>query len=167
VLQRLGQGRLYYRLGTEWAEGSGSPPPREQGLVVERAVRTGPGGATITAGDAVAFDITLKNRMPLGYVAVEVPVPGGLEPVLDHLGRGHSASLLGSTDRATSHEERLPDRVRLFFDRLGPGEHQVTIDLRATTPGEYFLPPAHAEAMYMPEVYGRSAAGRITVAAPE
>ena len=33
----------------------------------------------------------------------------------------------------------------------------------ATTPGEYVLPPLKAEEMYSPEVYGRTASGKLIV----
>jgi len=166
VLQRQGEGRLYYRLGTEWQELGETQPPRDQGLAIERKVRLRRGDASdaIPVGEAVAFDLTLRNRIPLSYVAIEVPVPAGLEPVLDNLGKGHGASLLASEgDQLTSHEERHPDRVLLFFDQLSAGEHRHTVQLRAVTPGEFALPPARAEAMYMPEIYGRSTGARLTV----
>lgn len=51
----------------------------------------------------------------------------------------------------------------VFADRLAPGPHFHTIWLRATIPGEYLLPPASAQMMYYPEVYGRTSAGRITI----
>ena len=166
VLQRQGEGRLYYRLGTEWQELGNEPPSRDQGLTIERQVRLrhGDASAAIPLGEAVAFDLTLRNRAPLSYVAIEVPVPAGLEPVLDNLGKGHGASRLDSEGgRMTSHEERHPDRVLLFIDQLSPGEHRHTVQLRAITPGEFSLPPARAEAMYMPEIYGRSTGTRLTV----
>ncbi len=166
VMQRQGEGRLYYRLGSEWQEMGEDLPARDQGLSIERRVRLRGGGASssIPVGEAVAFDLTLKNRAPLSYVAVEVPVPAGLEPVLDNLGKGHGVSRLGSEDSGlTSHEERHPDRVLLFIDHLSPGEHRHTVALRAITPGDYALPPARAEAMYMPEIYGRSTGARLTV----
>jgi hypothetical protein len=166
VLQRQGEGRLYYRLGTEWQELGDALPPRDQGLAIERKVRLRRGGdsVSIPVGEAVAFDLTLRNRVPLSYVAIEVPVPAGLEPVLDNLGKGHGASGLGSEGgQLTSHEERHPDRVLLFIDQLSAGEHRHTVQLRAITPGEYALPPARAEAMYMPEIYGRTTGARLTV----
>jgi uncharacterized protein YfaS (alpha-2-macroglobulin family) len=166
VLQRQGEGRLYYRLGSEWLEPGDAQPPRDQGLSIERKVRLRRGEASdsIPVGEAVAFDLTLKNRAPLSYVAIEVPVPAGLEPVLDNLGKGHGASRLASVGgQLTSHEERHPDRALLFIDRLSPGEHRHTVQLRAITPGEFALPPARAEAMYMPEIYGRTSGARLTV----
>ena len=166
VLQRQGEGRLYYRLGTEWQELSEERPPRDQGLAIERKVRLrhGEASASIPVGEVVAFDLTFRNRAPLSYVAIEVPVPAGLEPVLDDLGRGHGASNLACQScRITNHEERHPDRVLIFIDQLSAGEHSHTVELRAITPGEYALPPARAEAMYMPEIYGRTSGGRLTV----
>ncbi len=166
VLQRQGEGRLYYRLGTEWQELGETLPPRDQGLAIERKVRLrrGGGSVSIPVGEAVTFDLTLRNRAPLSYVAIEVPVPAGLEPVLDNLGKGHGASSLDSEGfQLTSHEERHPDRVLLFIDQLSAGEHRHTVQLRAITPGEYALPPARAQAMYMPEIYGRTTGARLTV----
>jgi len=34
---------------------------------------------------------------------------------------------------------------------------------RATTPGEFVVPPAKAEEMYQPETFGRSASVRVIV----
>jgi alpha-2-macroglobulin len=106
--------------------------------------------------------VFLGFTLPLSYVAVEAPVPAGLEPVLDDLGQGHAASLLRGS-RLAGHQERHPDRVLLFIDRLSAGEHQHTVQLRAITPGDYALPPARAEAMYAPEICGRSTGARLIV----
>jgi len=111
VLQRQGEGRLYYRLGTEWQALGEEHPPQDQGLAIERKVRLlhGDASASVPVGEAVAFDLTLRNRAPLSYVVIDVPVPAGLEPVLDNLGQGHGASRLASEGgRMTSHEERHP-----------------------------------------------------------
>jgi uncharacterized protein YfaS (alpha-2-macroglobulin family) len=34
---------------------------------------------------------------------------------------------------------------------------------RATTPGEFVVPPAKAEEMYSPEVFGRSGSDRVVI----
>ena len=165
VLQRRGQGRLYWRLGTEWQSTVDPLPAREQGLTIERLLRTRTTSSTdkVAAGEAVAFDITIKNRTSVSYVAINIPVPAGLEPVLEDLGQGHRASLLSGEATSWTHQEKHPDRVLLFADLLPPGIHRQTIQLRATTPGRYTLPPARAEAMYAPEVYGRTTSSTLTV----
>ena len=171
VIQRRGQGRLYYRLGTEWLPSGESLPANDRGIEVNRVVRARDAGreiavesSPVASGESVVFDIMIKNRTQLSYVAVNVPVPAGLEPVQENLGKGHAASAM-TEERGywISYQENRPDRVLLFADVLAPGSHVHTIQLRATTPGRYALPPARAEAMYTPEVYGRSAGGHLVV----
>jgi alpha-2-macroglobulin len=41
--------------------------------------------------------------------------------------------------------------------------HEYTYVTRATTPGNYVVPQAKAEEMYMPETFGRSATDRVIV----
>jgi alpha-2-macroglobulin len=62
-----------------------------------------------------------------------------------------------------NHEEKRDDRLVLFADELPPGLHVVSFVARATTPGTFVLPPAHAEEMYTPEVFGRSDGGAFEV----
>jgi uncharacterized protein YfaS (alpha-2-macroglobulin family) len=55
------------------------------------------------------------------------------------------------------------DRVVTFIDRLPAGTHRYKYVARATTPGRFVLPPAKAECMYAPDVYGRTAASVVDV----
>jgi uncharacterized protein YfaS (alpha-2-macroglobulin family) len=55
--------------------------------------------------------------------------------------------------------------VRFFFDRFPRGRETVYFLVRATTPGSFHTPPATAELMYEPEVFGRSG-GRLVRIAP-
>ena len=55
-----------------------------------------------------------------------------------------------------SHTEMRDDRMLLFSNHLPAGVYTYSYTARATTIGEFQLPPVHAEAMYQPEVYGRS-----------
>lgn len=170
ILQRTGQGRLYYRVGLEWSPAATDLPARAQGLRIERHLRTAHGAVTaetpLPPAEPVAVDLVLENRALLHYVVVDIPLPAGLEAVQLNLGRGQRAATLpGSRNALVSHEEARRDRALLFFDLLQPGTHRHTVYLRTTTPGRYTLPPAQAEAMYTPEIYGRSPSGRVTVTA--
>ena len=51
----------------------------------------------------------------------------------------------------------------LFADTLAPGEHTYEYLVRAQTPGSYAYPATQVEEMYHPEVFGRTAAGTLTV----
>jgi uncharacterized protein YfaS (alpha-2-macroglobulin family) len=166
ILQREGQGRMYYRLGAEWAPAAVDLPARAQGLQLTRALRSEAGAvaAAVDAGGSVAIDITLRNDTRTRYVVVDVPLPAGLEAVSRTLGRGRKASVLGGRRGYwVTHEEQRRDRVVLFADDLPPGTHVHTIDVRATSRGRYSFPPAQAEAMYMPEVYGRTVGATLEV----
>jgi hypothetical protein len=66
-----------------------------------------------------------------------------------------------------NHVELRDDRVLLFADLLPAGLHTYSLAVRATTPGEFLLVPAHGEEMYAPEVNGRSDGGLFRIAAPE
>ena len=170
ILQRTGQGRLYYRVGLEWTPSAAELPARAQGLRVERHLRTTHGEVTadtlLPPAEPMAIDLVIENRALLNYVVVDVPLPAGLEAVQMNLGRGQQASTLpGVRSGQLSHEEARRDRALLFFDLLQPGTHRHTVYVRTTTPGRYTLPPAQAETMYTPELYGRSPSSRIVVTA--
>ena len=47
--------------------------------------------------------------------------------------------------------------------RLWKGSYSATYLARATTPGTFARPPAHAEEMYNPAVFGESDGGVFTV----
>jgi hypothetical protein len=61
------------------------------------------------------------------------------------------------------HRELRDDRVAYVATYLWPGTYTATYVARATTPGVFVRPPAHAEEMYNPAVQGRSDGGVFTV----
>jgi uncharacterized protein YfaS (alpha-2-macroglobulin family) len=61
------------------------------------------------------------------------------------------------------HKEIRDDRVVYSATVLWQGTYSMTYLARATTPGVFIRPPAHAEEMYNPAVYGRSDGGVFTV----
>jgi hypothetical protein len=61
------------------------------------------------------------------------------------------------------HRELRDDRVVYVATYLWPGTYTATYVARATTPGVFVRPPAHAEEMYNPAVQGRSDGGVFTV----
>ena len=118
----------------------------------------------VQLGEPTAIDLQLENRADLSYVAVEVPLPAGLEVLQKNIGRGQaSLRIAGHTDPYVSHEELRADRVLLFADYLPAGTHHHTIYVRPTTAGTFVLPAAHAEAMYEPEIHGRTTGTTVVV----
>jgi uncharacterized protein YfaS (alpha-2-macroglobulin family) len=61
------------------------------------------------------------------------------------------------------HREMRDERVVYVASTLWKGTYTATYVARATTPGVFVRPPAHAEEMYNPAVNGRSDGGLFTV----
>jgi uncharacterized protein YfaS (alpha-2-macroglobulin family) len=55
------------------------------------------------------------------------------------------------------------ERVEAFASLLWEGVHTYEYIARATTPGNFVVPPTKAEEMYMPETFGRAASDRVIV----
>jgi hypothetical protein len=99
---------------------------------------------------------------------IEVPLPAGLEAVDTTIGKGGRARVRVSRPGHgwwVSHQELRGDRAVVFVDHLAPGRHTHSVPLRATTPGRYRMPPARAESMYYPEIYGFTAGEEVRVVA--
>ncbi len=161
TLFKEGQGRAYYRLAMTYAPRSPETlPALSQGLAVRRTLRTEQGvlaDGKVASGQILAMDIEIKASTRVRYVAVDVPIAGGLELINLDLGdAGASMPMGGSRGWWVSHQELRDQRALLFANDLQPGTHHHTVYLRATSPGTFTMPPARAEAMYMPEVFGRT-----------
>jgi hypothetical protein len=151
VIRRRGKGRAYYRVGVEWEPARA--PARAQGLQLKRSI-----GDVGVVGARSFIEIELSTDAPRRYVAVEVPLPAGLEAVDTRLGHRGAARTRGRPERSAlpSHVELRADRVLLFFDSLPPGTTKHAIPVVATTPGRFAVPAAVAEAMYEPETRART-----------
>ncbi len=61
------------------------------------------------------------------------------------------------------HQNMRDERVEAFTTLLWDGVYEYTYETRATMPGTFIVPPAKAEEMYSPEVFGRSASDIVIV----
>lgn len=161
ILQRIGRGRMYYRLGVEWAPAATQLPAAAHGLGVARSLRGEDGqplgGRALKPGELVALDLEVHADTRVPYVVIDAPIPAGLEVVHRNLGKGQAVTAIGGPRGYwVSHEEQRRDRALVFADNLPSGTLRHSVPLRATTPGRYAMPPTQIAAMYMPEVYGRS-----------
>jgi uncharacterized protein YfaS (alpha-2-macroglobulin family) len=156
----------------------------DQGFAVTRTYEpasaqgepAGPAASSFQAGDLVRVTLKLVVPKERRYVAVTDPMPGGFEAVESWFattaadlsreqqteeGGGDWVSWWqhGGFDRVERHD----DRVLLFATRLDEGEHVFSYLARATTAGTFRTAPAHAEEMYEPEVFGRTATDVVAV----
>jgi uncharacterized protein YfaS (alpha-2-macroglobulin family) len=95
-------------------------------------------------GEMVKFEIEMNPGRELRDVAVEVPLPAGL----NYIGLNRSDG--GWYYR----QEKRNDRVLYFFKYLPNQKFVLEIILQAQTPGVYSMPPISAQCMYRPEFFG-------------
>jgi len=107
------------------------------------------------------------------YVAVDDPLPAGLEPVtLDFAttAKAYAAAVGDSSPDdywdytpTFNHVEQKDDRVTLFSDYMDSGEHEHSYLARATTTGTFLAPATRVHEMYHPETFGQGAAYDLVV----
>lgn len=186
ILQKQGQGRLYYRLAINYAP-LNVPKALTCGFKVERfyegvdyesdvVVLSSSNGDDdeeegklvyqIKAGKKVRVTLKMSNEAIRYHVALVDKLPAGFEALNPAL-RGtetvpdknpQEAPLHGWWWRSTwwIHQNMRDERVEAFTTTLWPGVHEYSYIARATTLGTFYVPPAKAEEMYSSEVFGRS-----------
>ncbi len=182
IIHKEGQGRLYYRLGLKYAPTDLDMDPLDMGFVVQREYeavddpddvdRDEDGTWRIKAGARVRVRITMVADNRRYHVALVDPLPAGLEIINPALAVSQSVPQDPGSEEARfwwwwgpwySHQNLRDERAEAFTTLLWDGVYEYTYVARATTPGEYVVPPAKAEEMYSPEVFGRSGSDRVIV----
>ncbi|HYC61606.1 MAG TPA: alpha-2-macroglobulin family protein [Thermoanaerobaculia bacterium] len=171
VFTRDGVGTLYYMLRLRYAANVTHHQPLDRGFHLERtySMDDQPASTSFKAGDLITVTLRIRNTKERRYVAVTDPIPAGTEPVETWFATTATALVEAQQNNQTSsswawwerggfdHIERHDDRVNVFATRLGEGDHTFTYLVRATTAGTFIAAPTHAEEMYEPEVFGRTA----------
>jgi uncharacterized protein YfaS (alpha-2-macroglobulin family) len=181
---KQGTGTLFYAARLRYAVDRLFHEGHDQGLSIERRYAPNvegiaPSATTFKTGDLVRVTLRLRLPQERRFVAVTDPLPAGFELVeswfattasdLAREQESQGRSEEESTWRAWwerggfDHVERHDDRVLAFATRLSEGIHEFTYIARATTAGTFRTAPAHAEEMYEPEVFGRTATAIIEV----
>ena len=178
VLSKDGDGRLYYRLALRYAPDDFDLDPLDRGFVVERSYeavddegdvwRDGDGVWHIAAGAEVRVILNMVNDSRRTNMALLDPLPAGLEPSNPAL--AVTADVPAEEAEATwwnwtwyDHQNLRDDRAEAFASYLRAGTHEYSYVARATTPGTFVVPPARAEEIYAPEVFGRSGSDLVVV----
>ena len=177
VFTREGVGTLHYMLRFRYAANVMRHEPLDHGFHIERsyALQGKPAATSFEAGDLIEVTLRIRNTKERRYVAVTDPLPAGTEAVeswftttAQSLAQAQEQSmnswswawwLRGGWD----YVERHDDRVNVFATRLAEGDHTFVYLVRATTAGTFIAAPAHAEEMYEPEVFGRTATAVVEI----
>ena len=182
ILSKDGDGRLYYRLGLSYAPTDLSLEPLEAGFAVQRAykglddpedVRQDEDGVWhVKAGARVRVRLTVVAPTRRYHVALVDPLPAGLEPLNPALAVTASVPEDPSETptrwwwwwrRWYEHQNLRDERAEAFASLLWDGIYTYTYVATATTPGDFVVPPAKAEEMYSPEVFGRTGTDRMII----
>nr|HEX4318746.1 DUF6049 family protein [Kofleriaceae bacterium] len=184
TIAKHGAGRLYYRIGMTYAPESLKVEPADYGFVVERryeavddpkdVTRAADGTWHVKAGARVRVRVTMVNDNRRYQVALVDPLPAGFEAMNPALATTGPIPLDPAQQAARGrywwfggawyeHQNLRDERVEAFASLLWEGVHDYNYVARATTPGNFVVPPPKAEEMYMPETFGRGASDRVVV----
>ena len=140
---------------------------------------------TIKAGARVRVKLTMVAQARRYHVALVDPLPAGLEILNPGLAvteaipsapRGSRNTGVGTISSRSygrnsyywrsnwfEHQNFRDERAEAFSSLVWGGVYNYTYVARATTPGEFVVPPAKAEEMYHPETFGRTGTDFVTV----
>ena len=181
ILAKEGPGRLYYRVGLDYAPRDLKQAAADYGFSVQREYtpmddnrdvsRDADGIWHIKAGSLVKVNLTMHAPSRRYHVALVDPLPAGLEAVNPGLRGAESRAEAAPSNRYDGwwswywyeHQNLRDERVEAFTTLLWEGVYTYSYVARATTPGNFVVPPAKAEEMYHPETFGRSASDRVIV----
>ena len=179
IVEKDGEGRLYYRLGLRYAPDDLNLDPLDRGFVVQRSYEAidDPGDVWlddegvwhVLAGAQVRVNVTMVNDSRRTNMALVDPMPAGFESLNPALAvTGEIETRRSGADSWWwwtwyEHQNLRDDRAEAFASYLWAGTHEYSYVVRATTPGTFVVPPAKAEEIYAPEVFGRSGTDTVIV----
>ena len=182
-------GRLYYTVDLRYTTPATTVEAVNRGFALSHEYTTveDPSRPITSAksGETVRVKLTVLVPADRSYVTIEDLLPAGLEPVdarLRTVDPALKAKLEADRRNAAQRQaggyaapwyrwyyspwqqvDLRDDRAVLSADRVPKGVYEYVYYARATTPGDFFVAPAHAEEAYFPEVFGRSDSTRFTV----
>jgi alpha-2-macroglobulin len=192
ILDKQGAGRVYYRIGMKYAPKNLKLAPADYGFTVLRKyeavdaaddVRQNADGSwTIKSGARVRvrltmvaqarrYHVALVDNLPAGLeilnpgLAVTEPVPGDTQStsVTEYGSRSYGYGWYWWRQYWFEHQNFRDERAEAFASLLWEGVYNYSYVTRATTPGQFVVPPAKAEEMYHPETFGRTGTDFVNV----
>lgn len=182
ILDKQGEGRLYYRLGLSYALKDLAPKALEAGFTVARtyegvddpkdAVQLPDGTWQFKLGTRIRCKAEMVAPARRSHVALVVPIPAGGEILNGALKMTES---LPETEKHKyrnwwwwrptwfDHQNLRDERAEAFRLILPAGKYDYSFIFRATVPGTFVVPPAKAEEMYSPETFGRSEGVKVVI----
>jgi uncharacterized protein YfaS (alpha-2-macroglobulin family) len=192
VISKEGTGRLYYRVSMNYAPSDLNLKRADYGFTVERSyeavddpkdvTRDAEGKWHIKAGARVRVRLTMVAPARRYHVALVDPLPAGFETlnptlatteniprdpkqtgVVEYGSRSYGYGWWWWRPEWFEHQNLRDERTEAFASLLWDGVYKYSYVARATTPGDFVVPPAKAEEMYHPETFGRGSTDRVRI----
>lgn len=182
VIGMEGAGRLYYRLGMNYAPDDLNLEALDRGFTVLRTYEAvddpndvyqdEDGVWHFKAGARVRVRVTMVTDNRRYHVALVDAIPAGLEILNPSLAVTEDIPSDPSSEANRNwwwwgtwyqHQNLRDERAEAFTTLLWEGVYDYSYVTRATTPGTFVVPPAKAEEMYSPEVFGRSSSDWVII----
>jgi uncharacterized protein YfaS (alpha-2-macroglobulin family) len=180
VVRTEGDGALYYSAFLDLTLPASEVQALSRGITVEREYYLNGDRSQPTTeaqvGDVITVRVTLTLPQDIPYFAFEDPIPAGTESIDPSL---ETTSVSAQSPRLAmplkddpywffgwwwfDRTELRDAQTRLYADFLPRGTYIYTYQLRATLAGEFNVMPAHAFALYQPDVFGRTDGSRFTI----
>lgn len=183
-IEREGTGRIYYATRLSYAPTDEAATSTNAGMEITREYSVQRNGKwellqspmRIGRGELVRVDIYLSLPAARNFVAVNDPVPGGLEPVNRYLATSSGVDADAGEFQAAGgafwfkygdwseygvslwnfyHRELRHDSARFYADYLPAGRYHLSYSAQAIAEGQFSASPVKAEEMYDPDVYGK------------
>ena len=149
---------FYYSVSESGFDVDVPEAPLVQGIEIDRSYRDADGArvSRVRVGDEVEVRLRVRSQDgPIANVAIVDLLPGGFEVVRESVRDRYG---LWAPDYRDVREDRV-----VFYGGFGERVTEVRYRVKATSPGDFLAPAAHASAMYHRNLRGRSAAGRLIV----
>ena len=162
-----GKGKLYYSLGLAYYPKE-LKEPVSAGFKVEKEIKPFGGNNSLKAGERAEVVITVSTDQARRFVVLQDYLPAGFEIVDESLAT-EGADIVADDDGAESYynpfhrREIYDDSIAAFADYMPKGVYKFKYTVTASTSGYFKVPPAWVNAMYAPEVYGRTGSGEYTI----
>lgn len=199
VINKVGPGRLYYRIGLDYAPKNLVLKPADYGFSVERTYeavddpnevkKDADGVWHFKSGSTVRVKLKFSTPGARYHVAMMDPLAAGTEPLNPDLSGSRTQVPPNATSTKPSggprsrgkilptfesfiwwwpstwfeHQNLRDHQAEAFQSLLFAGKYDYTYLVRATTPGDYIVPPTKVEEMYMTETFGRSGSDHVIV----
>jgi uncharacterized protein YfaS (alpha-2-macroglobulin family) len=164
-------GPLYYDLITRYTLARQAVQPAGNIAITRRYLdpKTSKPLESVTAGQLVKVQLTVKMRQAGSFMLVEDHLPGGLEALNEGLNSTSHVSLdyddtqYRWQEYGYNNKEIYGDRVTFFVTEMQSGSTTFSYLARASTSGTFIALPVEAYAMYDPLLWGRSSDAKLVV----